>query len=176
MSQALLALSPLDGRYASRARALGDHFSEFALIRWRVRVEVKWLQALAEEPAFTFLKPFSAEANAALNDAAKSFSVADAERVKAIEAETNHDVKAVEYWMRERFQGSREIAEAGEFIHFACTSEDINNLCHALMVRGGRDDVLLPALDKVIAALRDLAHKHASVPMLSRTHLSLIHI
>ena len=170
VSQALLALSPLDGRYASRARALIDHFSEFALIRWRVRVEVRWLQALAAEPSFPFLKPFSADANAALNDAARDFSIADAERVKAIEAETNHDVKAVEYWMRERFQGNGEIAQAGEFIHFACTSEDINNLCHALMVRGGRDDVLLPALDKVIAAMRDLARKHAALPMLSRTH------
>lgn len=170
MLHPLTALSPLDGRYASRAAALAEHFSEFALIRWRVRIEIRWLQALAAEPSFTLLPPFSPGAIAALDEAAASFSLADAERVKAIEATTNHDVKAVEYWLRERFQSNAEISAAGEFIHFACTSEDINNLCHALMARDGRDAVLLPALDKLIAALRGLASAHSALPMLSRTH------
>ena len=170
MSPPLTALSPLDGRYASRTRPLVDHFSEFALIRSRIRVEILWLKALAAEPSFTLLEPFSAGAVAALDEAAASFSEADAERVKAIEATTNHDVKAVEYWIRERFSSHAEISAAGEFIHFACTSEDINNLCHALTVRDGRDAVLLPAYDKLVAALRSLAAAHAALPMLSRTH------
>ena len=170
MSSALTALSPLDGRYAAKTRALQAHFSEFALMRQRVRVEVEWLKALAAEPAFTPLASFSAETVAELDRAAADFSLADAERIKAIEATTNHDVKAVEYWLRERLGANRELAAASEFIHFACTSEDINNLAHALMVRGGRDQVLLPAIDRIIARLDGLAKEHAGLAMLARTH------
>jgi adenylosuccinate lyase len=170
MSHALTALSPLDGRYASKTRALQDHFSEFALIRLRVRVEIAWLKALASDPAFDLLPAFSAATLEELDRVAAGFSVADAERVKAIEATTNHDVKAVEYWLRETFRGNAEISAAGEFIHFACTSEDINNLAHALMVRGGLDGVLLPAVDAIAARLDALARAHADLAMLSRTH------
>jgi adenylosuccinate lyase len=170
MSHALTALSPLDGRYASKTRALQDHFSEFALIRLRVRVEIAWLKALAADPAFDLLAAFSAATVAELDRVAAGFSVADAERVKAIEATTNHDVKAVEYWLRETFRGNAEISAAGEFIHFACTSEDINNLAHALMVRGGLEAVLLPAIDAIAARLDELAHAHSGLAMLSRTH------
>src|SRR4051812_13440357 len=170
MSSLLTALSPLDGRYAARVRPLQEHFSEFALIRERVAIEIAWLMALAAEASFDALKPFSPAAVAELERAASSFGVADAERVKAIEATTNHDVKAVEYWMRERFASSAEVAAAAEFIHFACTSEDINNLAHARMVKGGRDRVLLPAVDAIVARLDALASQHADVAMLARTH------
>jgi adenylosuccinate lyase len=170
MSTALTALSPLDGRYASKTRALQEHFSEFALIRMRVRVEIAWLKALAAEPAFRLLPAFSPATVAALDRVAAGFSVADAERVKAIEATTNHDVKAVEYWLRETFRDNAEVSAAGEFIHFACTSEDINNLAHALMVRGGLETVLLPAIDAIAARLDELARAHAGLAMLSRTH------
>src|SRR5690349_18375569 len=157
MSSALTALSPLDGRYASRTRALQDHFSEFALMRERVAVEVAWLLALADDAAFEALKPFSAATRAALERAAREFSLADAERIKAIEATTNHDVKAVEYWLRERFARDAEVAAAAEFIHFACTSEDINNLAHGRMFAGGREKVLLPAVDRIVERLDALA-------------------
>jgi adenylosuccinate lyase len=170
MSHALTALSPLDGRYASKTRALQEHFSEFALIRHRVRVEIAWLKALAADPAFVHLPAFSPATVAELDRVAAGFSVSDAERVKAIEATTNHDVKAVEYWLRETFGGNAEIAAAGEFIHFACTSEDINNLAHALMVRGGLESVLLPAVDAIAARLDELARAHAGLAMLARTH------
>jgi len=170
MSSPLTALSPLDGRYASKVRGLQDHFSEFALIRERVAIEVAWLLALAAEPSFDALKPFSAAATAELERAARGFGIADAERVKAIEATTNHDVKAVEYWLRERFAGNEEIRGAAEFIHFACTSEDINNLAHARMVKAGRDAVLLPAIDRIVARLEALASQHADLAMLARTH------
>ena len=166
----LTALSPLDGRYAARARPLQEHFSEYALMRERVAVEVAWLLALGDEPAFAALQPFTASTRAALEQAAREFSVADAERIKAIEATTNHDVKAVEYWLRERFAANREVASAQEFIHFACTSEDINNLAHARMLQGGRERVLLPAIDAIVARLRALATKHADLAMLARTH------
>src|SRR5512139_3256708 len=170
MSHALTALSPLDGRYASKTRALQEHFSEFALIRLRVRVEIAWLEALAADPAFDLLPSFSPATVAELDRVAAGFSVADAERVKAIEATTNHDVKAVEYWLRETFRGNAEVAAAGEFIHFACTSEDINNLAHALMVKGGLEGVILPAVDAIAARLDDLARANAGLAMLSRTH------
>jgi adenylosuccinate lyase len=170
MSHALTALSPLDGRYAAKTRALQDHFSEFALVRHRVRVEIAWLKALADEPGFALLPPFSPATVAELDRVAAAFSVADAERVKAIEATTNHDVKAVEYWLRESFRGNAEVAAAGEFIHFACTSEDINNLAHGLMVRGGLEQVLLPAIDAIAARLDGLAREHAGLAMLARTH------
>jgi len=170
MSHALTALSPLDGRYAAKTRELQDHFSEFALLRLRVRVEIAWIKALAYEPAFPMLAPFSSASLEEFDRVAAGFSVADAQRVKAIEATTNHDVKAVEYWLRERFRGNAEISAAGEFFHFACTSEDINNLAHALMVRGGLEIVLLPAIDAIGARLDELARLHADVAMLSRTH------
>ena len=170
MSSALTALSPLDGRYAAKTRALQDHFSEFALMRERVAVEVAWLLALADEPSFELLKPFSAATRAELERAAREFALPDAERIKAIEATTNHDVKAVEYWLRETFAANAEVSAAAEFIHFACTSEDINNLAHARMFRGGREKVLLPAVDRIIARLDALASEHAGVAMLARTH------
>ena len=170
MSHALTALSPLDGRYAAKTRALQEHFSEFALVRHRVRVEIAWLKALADEPGFALLPPFSPATVAELDRVAAAFSVADAERVKAIEATTNHDVKAVEYWLRETFRGNAEVAAAGEFIHFACTSEDINNLAHGLMVRDGLAQVLLPAIDAIAARLDGLAREHAGLAMLARTH------
>ena len=167
---ALTALSPLDGRYGSKTAVLRDFFSEYALIKYRVIVEIEWLKALAAEPDIAEVPAFSAEAIALLDSIADDFSVADAERVKEIEATTNHDVKAVEYFLKEKTRANAEIAAVSEFIHFACTSEDINNLSHALMLKGARDGVLLPALEKVIARLTDLAHDLAELPMLSRTH------
>src|SRR5215203_3304792 len=170
MPSSLTALSPLDGRYAAKTRSLQEHFSEFALMRERVAVEIEWLLALAADEAFTALQPFSAATQEEMRRAMAQFAVADAERIKAIEATTNHDVKAVEYWLRERFAGNSEVSAAAEFIHFACTSEDINNLAHARMLRGGRDGVLLPAIDAVIERVRALASTHADLAMLARTH------
>ncbi len=167
---ALTALSPLDGRYGNKTVSLRDFFCEYALIKYRVIVEIEWLKALAAEPAIAEVPAFSTAAVTLLDSIADHFSVADAERVKAIEATTNHDVKAVEYFLKERIQGDAEIAAVSEFFHFACTSEDINNLSHALMLKGARDAVLLPALEKLIARLTDLAHDLADLPMLSRTH------
>ena len=166
----LLCLSPLDGRYRGKVASLREHFSEFALLRCRVRVEIAWLIALADEPAIAEVPPFSNAARAALERAGGSFSATDATAIKAIEARTNHDVKAVEYWLKERFVDHPEIARVAEFIHFACTSEDINNLSHALMLQGARAAVLLPALEGIVTTLRALAHAHAAQPMLSRTH------
>jgi adenylosuccinate lyase len=166
----LSALSPLDGRYAAKVAPLAAHFSECGLIRARVRVEVAWLLALAAEPGITEVAPFGDDAQAALVAAAASFGPADAARVKAIERTTNHDVKAVEYWMKERFVAVPEIARVAEFIHFACTSEDINNLAYGLMLADARSRILLPRLREIAAALRSMAHEHAAVPMLSRTH------
>jgi adenylosuccinate lyase len=167
---ALTALSPLDGRYGSKTVSLRDFFSEYALIKYRVIVEIEWLKALAAEPTIVEVPAFSDQAIALLDGIVDRFSVADAERVKAIEATTNHDVKAVEYFLKEKTQTNAEIAAVSEFIHFACTSEDINNLSHALMLKGARDGVLLPALEKLIDRLTDLAHELAELPMLSRTH------
>ena len=169
MTSPLTALSPLDGRYSAKTRALQDHFSEFALMRERVAIEVAWLAALGEEPSFTALKAFSAATRDEMKGAVAAFGIADAERIKAIEATTNHDVKAVEYWLRERFSANPEITAAAEFIHFACTSEDINNLAHGRMLKGGRDAVLLPAIDRIVARLDGLARQHADLSMLSRT-------
>ena len=166
----LTALSPLDGRYHAKLGALRDCFSELALIRQRVRVEVEWLKALAAEPALQEVPAFSAPTIAALDTLVNHFSAADGERVKAIEATTNHDVKAVEYFLKERLAGNTEVTKVAEFIHFACTSEDINNLCHALMLQHARSAVLLPALDAVITRLTALAHELADAAMLSRTH------
>jgi adenylosuccinate lyase len=167
---ALTAISPLDGRYASKVAALSAHFSEYALIRDRVRVEIAWLEALADEPGMREVPPFSTATREALRSAAADFSVADAARVKAIERTTNHDVKAVEYWLKERFANLSEVARVAEFIHFACTSEDINNLAHGIALANARANVLLPALRAIADALRALAHAHAALPMLARTH------
>jgi adenylosuccinate lyase len=166
----LTALSPLDGRYNSKLGGLRDCFSEQALIGQRVRVEVEWLKALAAEAALKEVPAFSAATVAELDALVKNFSEADGERVKAIEATTNHDVKAVEYLLKERLAKNAEVTKVAEFIHFACTSEDINNLCHALMLQQARAQVLLPALDAIISRLRTLAHELADAPMLSRTH------
>jgi adenylosuccinate lyase len=167
---ALLALSPLDGRYASKVDALRPIFSEYGLIKARVKVEVEWLLALAAEPGIVELAPFSPAATTRLRALADNLSVADAARVKEIERTTNHDVKAVEYLIKERLKDDAELGPALEFVHFACTSEDINNLSYALMLRQARDSALLPAIDGVVARLRQLAHDQAGQPMLSRTH------
>ena len=167
---ALTALSPLDGRYAGKVDALRPIFSEYGLIRARVKVEVEWLLALAAEPGIPELAPFSADAAARLRALAEGFSVEHAARVKAIEATTNHDVKAVEYFIKEQLKDDAELGPALEFVHFACTSEDINNLSYALMLSQARQDVLLPKLDALIQKLRAMAHEHAALPMLSRTH------
>jgi adenylosuccinate lyase len=167
---ALTALSPLDGRYAAKVEALCAHFSEFGLFRNRIRVEIEWLKALAAASDISEVAAFSPATVAELDGAIASFSVADAEAVKAIEARTNHDVKAVEYWLKDRFKANPEVMRVAEFIHFACTSEDINNVSHALMLKEARDAILLPALDTVIARFRELAYQLAELPMLSRTH------
>ncbi len=170
MPSPLSALSPLDGRYHKQLAPLTAYCSEAALIRYRVRVEIEWLIALAEEPAVAEVRPFSAAAVGELRQAAAGFAESDAARVKEIESRTNHDVKAIEYWLKERFAAHAELAAAAEFIHFACTSEDINNLAHALMLTDAREKVMLPALDQIIGKLRALAHELADAPMLARTH------
>ncbi|MFK2905559.1 adenylosuccinate lyase [Dyella ginsengisoli] len=169
-THALTALSPLDGRYASKVESLRPIFSEYGLMHRRVHVEIEWLLALGAEPAIAELPAFAPAQIATLKAIAADFSVEDGSRIKAIEATTNHDVKAVEYFIKERIGADAALAQAKEFVHFACTSEDINNLSYALMLRDARSDVLLPAFDKIIASLRALAHTHAALPMLSRTH------
>ncbi len=166
----LTALSPLDGRYAGKVDALRPVFSEFGLMHRRVRVEIAWLLALGAEPGIVELAPFSEAASQRLRTIAEDFSEQDGERIKQIEATTNHDVKAVEYFIKERIGEDADLGQAKEFVHFACTSEDINNLSYALMLHDAREQVLLPQLDAVIAALRTMAHAHADLPMLSRTH------
>jgi adenylosuccinate lyase len=166
----LNALSPLDGRYQTKLDALRPYFSEYALIKHRAWVEVEWLKALSSAKDLLEITPFSIETIKELNDAIANFSEADASQVKAIEARTNHDVKALEYWLKEKFDGNPEIKKASEFIHFACTSEDINNLSHGLMLKSARDAVMLPFLADLIARLSELAHQLADQPMLSRTH------
>ena len=185
----LSALSPLDGRYASKVDALRATLSEAGFMHHRVKVEISWLQALSLA-GFSEIKPFSEAANALLNRIASEFSEDDAARIKAIEAVTNHDVKAVEYWLKESVglalpesyshlakrtlniapEVTEELKAAAEFIHFACTSEDINNTSHGMMLNTARDQVMLPALNKLISRLKEIAHDNASVPMLSRTH------
>jgi adenylosuccinate lyase len=167
---ALTALSPLDGRYAVKVAALSAHFSEYGLVRHRVRVELEWLSALAAEPAVPEIAAFAPATRDEIAAVAAAFAPADAARVKAIERTTNHDVKAVEYWLKERFAAVPEVARASEFIHFACTSEDINNLAHGIALAQARRDILLPVLREVAADLRGLAHLHADTPMLARTH------
>jgi adenylosuccinate lyase len=166
----LLALSPLDGRYAGKVDALRPIFSEYGLIKARVRVEIEWLLALAAEPGVAELPAFDETAAASLRHLADDFSVADAARVKELERTTNHDVKAVEYFIKERLKDDAALGSALEFVHFGCTSEDINNLSYALMLNEARRTVLLPRLDALIEALRAMAHEHAALPMLSRTH------
>jgi adenylosuccinate lyase len=167
---ALNALSPLDGRYQHKLDALRPCFSEYALIRHRAQVEIAWLKALAAEPGITEIPPFSPTTVQELDEVIATFGEAEASQVKAIEARTNHDVKALEYWLKERLSGNPEILRANEFIHFACTSEDINNLAHALMLKTARDGVLLPMLDRIIATLTAQAHELADAAMLARTH------
>ncbi len=166
---ALTALSPVDGRYGDKAAALREHFSEFGLIRARVIVEIRWLQRLAELPGVTEVPPLSAEATAFLEALIRDFSLADAERIKEIERTTNHDVKAVEYFIKERIEGQPELHAITEFVHFACTSEDINNLSHGVMLTDGLK-ALLPDMRKVADEIARLAREHAELPMLSRTH------
>ncbi len=165
----LSALSPLDGRYAAKTDALRPLLSETGFMHHRVKVEISWLQALAQA-GFSEIKPFSPAASALLDKLASDFSETDAARIKAIEAVTNHDVKAVEYWLKEQVKDVPELVTASEFIHFACTSEDINNTSHGMMLKAARNDVVLPALHAVIAKLTTLAHDNAALPMLSRTH------
>jgi len=167
---ALTALSPLDGRYRRTGARLAPYFSEFGLIRYRVRVEIEWLKALAAEPGIAEVPAFSAATLAELDRVAADFSLADAEAVKAHERVTNHDVKAVEYFLKDKLAGNPEVTRVAEFIHFACTSEDINNLSHALMLRDARASVLLPALEQLDARLTALAVELADLAMLSRTH------
>jgi len=166
----LLALSPLDGRYAAKTDALRPIFSEYGLIKARVKVEIEWLLALAAEPGIVELKDFSAAGKARLRALADGFSVDNAARVKEIERTTNHDVKAVEYFIKEQLKHDHELGPALEFVHFACTSEDINNLSYGLMLDAARRDVLLPTYEGIAATLRKLAHAQAAQPMLSRTH------
>ena len=167
---AITALSPLDGRYQTKVEPLRIYFSEFALIRYRVQIEVAWIKALSNEPGIFEVPHFSSETNTQLDNLVANFSVADGEAVKAIEATTNHDVKAVEYWLKQKLADNTEIAKVAEFIHFACTSEDINNLSHGLMLKSSREQVMLPALDRIVNRLIELAHQLADVPMLARTH------
>ncbi|MBI4809244.1 MAG: adenylosuccinate lyase [Nitrosomonadales bacterium] len=167
---ALTALSPLDGRYHGKVDALRHHFSEYGLIRYRVLIEIEWLKALGNEAGIKELPPLSPAAVAHLVQLAAEFSEADAEQIKTIERRTNHDVKAIEYWLRDKLAAIPETAKALEFIHFACTSEDINNLSHALMLNHSRSEVMLPTLNVLIERLQHLAHQHADLPMLCRTH------
>ncbi|UVA80405.1 adenylosuccinate lyase [Pandoraea commovens] len=165
----LTALSPLDGRYASKTDALRPWLSEAAFMRNRVKVEIHWLIALSKA-GFAEIAPFSGAAETFLLNLAANFSNADAQRIKDIEKVTNHDVKAVEYWLKEKVQGQAELEKASEFIHFACTSEDINNTSHGMMLKGARDEVIVPALESLVTKLGELAREHAAQPMLSRTH------
>ncbi|HHH48399.1 MAG TPA: adenylosuccinate lyase [Gammaproteobacteria bacterium] len=166
----LTAISPIDGRYGAKCNDLRPIFSEYGLIRHRVLVEVRWLQMLAANPGIPEVPAFSEHATRVLNDIVDKFREEDAQRVKNIERTTNHDVKAVEYFLKEKIAGNAELEAVSEFIHFACTSEDINNLSYALMLREARTQALLPQMDELIDALRALAHEHAARPMLSRTH------
>jgi adenylosuccinate lyase len=166
----LTALSPVDGRYGAKTESLRPIFSEFGLIRHRVLVEIRWLQALARRAEISEVPALSGHAEHVLNDIIDKFTEPDAQRIKNIERTTNHDVKAVEYFLKEKIAGNQELEAISEFIHFACTSEDINNLAYALMLREARNQSLLPLMDDVIKAIVDMAHRHSGTPMLSRTH------
>ena len=166
----LTAISPVDGRYGSKTAALRDLFSEYGLIKHRVLVEIRWFQALAAHSEISEVPALDNDAQLVLNNIADNFSLADAERIKTIESTTNHDVKAVEYFLKEKIKGNAILEASTEFLHFACTSEDINNLSHGLMLKAGRDQVLLPAMDEIIDLLTQQSQEFASQPMLSRTH------
>ena len=166
----LTALSPLDGRYHSKLAPLRPFFSEFALIHYRVQIEIKWLKALREEPIITEIAPFSSNAITLLEELDKNFSESDGESIKSIESHTNHDVKAIEYWLKENTAISKEISKVAGFIHFSCTSEDINNLAYGLMIKHSRDHVMLPTLNNIIETLIHMAHELADLSMLARTH------
>ncbi|MBB6055549.1 adenylosuccinate lyase [Tolumonas osonensis] len=167
---ALTAVSPIDGRYGDKCTDLRPIFSEYGLLRFRVEVEVRWLQQLAAHPGIPEVPAFSAAANALLDSIVSDFNEADATRIKTIEKTTNHDVKAVEYFLKEKVAVSEELNAVTEFIHFACTSEDINNNSHGLMLKAAREEVIAPYCEKLIVAVKDLAQKYRAVPMLSRTH------
>lgn len=167
---ALTALSPIDGRYADKTFELRSLLSEFGLIRYRAMVELRWLRTLSNEPTIAEVPPLSEAAAARLDEIISRFGLEQAQRVKAIEEITNHDVKAIEYFLKEQIAGQPELEAISEFIHFACTSEDINNLCHGLMLKDAREQILLPIMDQLCEALRTLAHRYADLPMLSRTH------
>jgi len=166
----LLAISPIDGRYAGQSKELREYFSEYGLVKSRVVVEIAWLINLTQHPTITEVPPLSRDALTVLEQIAADFDVNDAARVKDIERTTNHDVKAVEYFLKEKVAAFRELHAINEFIHFACTSEDINNLAYALMLKAARQAVVLPAMDQLISAIKSLAHQFAAQPMLSRTH------
>ncbi len=170
LNDALNAISPIDGRYAKQLSALRPIFSEFGLIKYRTEVEVRWLQHLASNTDIKEVPTLSPTATQRLNSILDNFSLSDAQRVKDIEKTTNHDVKAVEYFLKEKIADSNELNRVSEFIHFACTSEDINNLAYALMLKEGRCSILLPQIDQTITSIKQLAHRYADQPMLSRTH------
>ena len=167
---ALTAVSPVDGRYGSKTSALRPIFSEFGLTKYRVTVEVRWLQKLSQHKDIEEVPAFSNEANAALDSIVSNFSEEDALRIKTIEATTNHDVKAVEYFLKEKISDNSELNAVTEFIHFACTSEDINNLSHGLMLKEAREQVILPVIDEILAEIKALAVEYKSIPMMCRTH------
>jgi len=166
----LTAISPVDGRYADKTKALRPYFSEYGLLRARVEVEARWLDLLAANPDIAEVPTLSADASAFLTAMVDDFSVEDAEEIKTIERTTNHDVKAVEYFIKNKFKANAELDAVSEFVHFACTSEDINNTSYGIMLKTARDEVILPEMDKVIAAIREVAIEHAATPMMSRTH------
>jgi len=167
---ALEALSPLDGRYANKVESLTPIFSEFGLIRYRVKAEIEWLKALSTEATIAEVPEFSGDTVRYLDQLVIDFSPADAQRIKTIEQTTNHDVKAVEYWIKEQMRDHGELAPVVEFVHFACTSEDINNTAYGCMLLEGREQILLPAMDELIVCLRTMASEHAEVAMMARTH------
>ncbi|RLA05901.1 MAG: adenylosuccinate lyase, partial [Gammaproteobacteria bacterium] len=166
----LTAISPIDGRYAGKTAQLRAVFSEYGLIYHRVLIEIRWIQALSRHPGIAEVPSFSKTANGLLESIIDDFNEQHAQRIKDIEKTTNHDVKAVEYFLKEAVASSDELSRVSEFFHFACTSEDINNLSHALMLKTGRDQILLPALGQIIDSIKELAHEYASLAMLSRTH------
>ncbi|MCC5797465.1 MAG: adenylosuccinate lyase [Methylophaga sp.] len=167
---ALTAISPVDGRYADKTKALREHFSEYGLLRARVEVELRWLHLLGNNAAISEVPKLSAEAEKFLDKMVNEFSVEDAQTIKDIERTTNHDVKAVEYFIKDKFKANAELKKVSEFVHFACTSEDINNTAYGIMLKNAREQVILPEIDTIIATLRNMAHQHAATPMMSRTH------
>jgi adenylosuccinate lyase len=166
----ITAISPIDGRYASKTKALRPYFSEYGLLRARVEVELRWLHLLGANAGITEVPKLSTEAESFINDMITNFSVENAAEIKEIERTTNHDVKAVEYFIKRKFEANDELNKVSEFVHFACTSEDINNTSYGIMVKQARDEVILPEMDTLIAALRKLALEHVDTPMMSRTH------